>query len=262
MLMSGTIHAAVDLFFMEIRMVDEAFCSTPTTPEGMLQQRENRVAVVLLISASASFVFSKIAEAFAGALPCLALVAKGLEVIFWVSSAAWAIAGVTMVFRRIFAGYEAAFPAPEAQIPSEALLQQKMWQDFCQEYREKYRVKRDQEIRLAFAERETIPEDFEYDDVIEQYICPITLCPIRYAVIDPTTSTMYDRAAIETWIDINHSSPTSRLCLERVDLVPATEIQAIIDNRLQHLQERRDAVRQCIREIIVARQQERSSELP
>ena len=115
---------------------------------------------------------------------------------------------------------------------------------------------------MAFAERETIPEEFEDDDVIEQYICPITLCPIRYAVIDPTTSTMYDRAAIEAWIAANHSSPISRRCLEKAELVPATEIQEIIDNRLGHLQRRRDAMGERIKEFAATRQQERPSELP
>ena len=133
---------------------------------------------------------------------------------------------------------------------------------FVQDHQRAHRANRDREIGLVFAERETIPEEFEDDDVLGLYICPITRCPIRYAVLDPTTNTMFERAAIEAWIDANHSSPASRRPLERADLVPATETQVLIDNRLQHLQEEREAVGRYIHEMIAARQQEPAVERP
>ena len=204
-----------------LEMVANAIADRPSTPEGIQRQDEDRIVVVLLVCSAASYVFSKIAEAFVGALPCLILAAKVFEVICWTSTAICAIAYSTILAYRIIAWYQKTFPAPEVLVSPEVLLQQRMWQDFCQEYREKYRANRDQEVGMAFAERETIPEEFEDDDVLSQYICPITLCPIRYAVIDPTTNTMYERAAIEAWIDANHSSPTSRRPLERESLIQA-----------------------------------------
>ena len=218
---SGAANSVARLICGGIAMAANAIADRPSTPEGRQQQDEDRIVVVLLVCSAASYAFSKIAEAFVGVLPCLILAAKAFEVICWTSTAICAIAYSTILAYRIIAWYQKTFPAPEVLVSPEVLLQQRMWQDFCQEYREKYRANRDREIRLAFAERETIPEDFEDDEVLSQYICPITLCPIRYAVIDPTTNTMYERAAIEAWIDANHSSPTSRRPLERESLIQA-----------------------------------------
>jgi hypothetical protein len=130
---------------------------------------------------------------------------------------------------------------------------------FVQIFDRIYRERREQErgVGAAFLERETIPEEFEVDEILSQYICPITRSPIRHPVTDPTSRTMYERAAIEEWIDRHHTSPLSRAPLERAQLVPDREAQERIDNRLRELQEQRDSVAHDLQELLAARQVER-----
>ena len=130
---------------------------------------------------------------------------------------------------------------------------------FVHAFGQVYRERREQERGLgaAFLERETIPEEFEDDEILSQYTCPITQSPIRHPVIDPTSGTMYERAAIEEWIDHHHTSPLSRAPLEKDQLVPNREIQERIDNRLRELQERRARTRQHIQAFLAARQETR-----
>ena len=113
---------------------------------------------------------------------------------------------------------------------------------FAQHQRDDLEVHRERERAIPLANRETIPEEFEDDEVLSQYVCPITAAPIRHPVIDPTTGRMHERYAIEEWIDAHHTSPLCHLPLERGALVPVRDVQNIIDDRLRELQRRRDAI--------------------
>lgn len=127
--------------------------------------------------------------------------------------------------------------------------------EFARQFRETHRTRRDDELGMDPLERDTIPEGLEDDEVFSQYICPITRLPIRHPVFDPTTATatspgtMYERSAIEEWVNRHHTSPESRRHLERVELIPAREAQTIIDNRLRQIREEREAIARALQEV-------------
>lgn len=77
-----------------------------------------------------------------------------------------------------------------------------------------------------------IPNLLHNDIVFSQFICPITLEPIRFAVTDPRSGHNYERADIERWIEENHCSPQTREPLEVNELQANVAIQNLIDNRL------------------------------
>lgn len=85
----------------------------------------------------------------------------------------------------------------------------------------------------------TIPEAFHEDPILSQYICPITLCPIRYPLRDPVIGHIYEAHAILAWVTNNHTSPLTRNRLEPGDLQQVPGLQARIAARLRNLEETR-----------------------
>ncbi len=151
----------------------------------------------------------------------------------------------------------------QAQLPSKVLSSVIcMVASFVSHVREeRHRARREHEHELPLAEREAIPEEFEGDAILSQFICLITRAPIRHPVIDPNTGTMYEQAAIEEWIDLHHTSPLTRSHLEREDLVPARDVQEIIDNQLRVLEAERTAMEQEMREDLERQQHEHGQEI-
>lgn len=84
--------------------------------------------------------------------------------------------------------------------------------------------------------RGTIPGEFHDDEVFSQYICPITLCPIRYPLRDPRTGHLYEAHAIIGWLERSPTSPLTRASLRTEDLEKVPEIQDRIERRLRELQ--------------------------
>jgi hypothetical protein len=62
--------------------------------------------------------------------------------------------------------------------------------------------------------------------------CPITLDLIRYPVIDPSGTT-FEKAAIEHWIDANHTSPLTRTPLQTSQLYENTSIRSYIEEQIE-----------------------------
>ena len=91
-------------------------------------------------------------------------------------------------------------------------------------------------------DRQTIPFEFEDDPVLSRYICPITGAVIRHPVVDPVTLTLYERDAILGWLERSQTSPLTKLTLSADDLLEATEIQVLIDDRLKELQRQLDLI--------------------
>jgi hypothetical protein len=108
-------------------------------------------------------------------------------------------------------------------------------QNFINRFRQAYSQLTEAEGFNLLA-RQTIPDQFYDDTTLMENICPITGVPIRHPVKEPVTNTIYERAAIETWIDLHHTSPMTRLPLEKQNLILVPEIQAKINNRLQQIQ--------------------------
>lgn len=82
---------------------------------------------------------------------------------------------------------------------------------------------------LALSE---IPEPLHNDPFLQQYICAITLAPIRNPILDPNGKTLYDKEAISKWIQTNHNSPVTRAPLKAVQLKEDVETKAVIEERL------------------------------
>jgi hypothetical protein len=112
----------------------------------------------------------------------------------------------------------------------------KLFEDFIPGFREEHR-KIESSERVNLLERETIPYLCYEDSILIQYSCPITGAPMRHPVVDPITHRQYERAAIEKWIDLHHTSPSTVQALRKEDLIPSREDQQQIDDRLKEIQE-------------------------
>jgi hypothetical protein len=104
--------------------------------------------------------------------------------------------------------------------------------------------------RFNFVSRNTIPPQFYTDSVLKEYTCLITKVPIRHPVIDPTTKTLYERAAIEQWINENHTSPLTRRPLKKEELIPANDVAERINTRLKTLEDEVNELDQKLNELL------------
>jgi len=78
-----------------------------------------------------------------------------------------------------------------------------------------------------------VPVQLHQDLVLSRYICPITQCPIRFPVGDPNGRTIYEKEAIEKWIEKEGTSPVTRGPLDKSALIPQPALQILIENRLR-----------------------------
>lgn len=106
-----------------------------------------------------------------------------------------------------------------------------LFQKFGEWYRQQ-RKERSEKGREDLSERDTIPVKFENDSILQRYICPITLAPIRHPAIDPHTKTLYERNALSAWVAEHGTSPLSRAPLNEDEILPAPDIAKIIEDRL------------------------------
>ena len=83
--------------------------------------------------------------------------------------------------------------------------------------------------------RTSIPDEFADDPILGQYICSITLMPIRYPLRDPRTGHLYEAHAIIGWLERNPTSPLTRAPLHSDELERVPEIEQIIVRRLREL---------------------------
>lgn len=92
-----------------------------------------------------------------------------------------------------------------------------------------------------------IPEALHTDIVFRDYVCPITQEPIRDPVCDPNGTTLYERRAITTWINVNHRSPVTQQPLQVIDLLERPSLKIAIDTQLAfHQQRMRQALQQSM----------------
>ncbi len=84
-------------------------------------------------------------------------------------------------------------------------------------------------------ENKLIPDVYINDAVLGKNICPITNCPIRHPVVDPTSNTVYEQEAIVSWVVSNRTSPLSREPLTVEQLLQAPEIEEEINKHLTFL---------------------------
>jgi hypothetical protein len=106
--------------------------------------------------------------------------------------------------------------------------------------------------------QDDIPAEFENDEILRNYICPISQQIIHDPVIDPTTMTLYERSYIEYWLDSGHAmSPLSKVHLTKEQLIPAPEAKKIIENRVRELQAEREGARQRMQAFLAHMPQER-----
>jgi hypothetical protein len=109
---------------------------------------------------------------------------------------------------------------------SAAYDQVKDFLEFCNVFRR-------EQVRVPPPEEDVIPEEFHEDPIFAGNICPITLCPIRHPLRDPTTGTIYEARALIAWVVQHQNSPTSRRPLRERDLQPVPELEARIVERLR-----------------------------
>jgi hypothetical protein len=100
-------------------------------------------------------------------------------------------------------------------------LLKRQFLDFCREY--------------GRFDRQKIPEEFEYDEVLSENVCPITLCAIRHPLRDPTSDHIYEAESITAYVKKYHRSPLSLHVLEVGNLQPCPELEKDIENRLRFL---------------------------
>lgn len=79
-----------------------------------------------------------------------------------------------------------------------------------------------------------IPPEFHDDQIFGQHTCAITLEPVRFPVSDPTTNNraVYEKSAIEAWLQNNPTSPLSRSPLHPAQLIARRDLQTVIERRL------------------------------
>ncbi len=88
---------------------------------------------------------------------------------------------------------------------------------------------------------EPIPEEFEDDEILKNFICPITQAPMRYPVTAPNDNRgpdhHFERRAILAWLQNHNTHPITRAPLNENDLRENLEMRAIIEMRLGQLME-------------------------
>jgi hypothetical protein len=89
-------------------------------------------------------------------------------------------------------------------------IQYSMWQQFSQ-----------------LLDKSAIPSRV-HRDLPDSYYGPITFSLMHNPVIDPEGNT-YERAAIENWIEVNHTSPITRTTVSVNDLYPNNAIVALLE---------------------------------
>ena len=227
------------------------------------------VGVSLCSVAGASLdVFSRIIGFNASSVPVFLAFEKGVGLLLCGFSIFCIVGAVGLIVLKVKECFQRIFPFSGASSVPEISQHELLVRSFSRHYRANYESNREQEEQLdrelyhgfPYIERETIPDTFDDDPILDQYRCPITRAPIRHVVIDPTSGRMYERAAIEEWIGRYHISPLTRRPLEIDDLAPASEVQAIIDNQLRQLQEEWNFMEQQIDEYIEGRRQNGSWE--
>jgi hypothetical protein len=105
--------------------------------------------------------------------------------------------------------------------------------DHVKDFLEFCNIFRREQVRVPAHDEDIIPEAFHEDPIFAENICPITLCPIRHPLRDPTTGTIYEARALIAWVIQHQNSPTSRRPLREGDLQPVPELEARIVERLQ-----------------------------
>ena len=195
---------------------------------------------VAALSELVAGIFKDMAQPRSGNPSAFSSAARGVSLFFYGISFGclfWAAALVTQVAARVF---HWSSPPRRLELPNYEL----MTRDFNEQFRRFYERKRERESQNSrvLLNGETVFSPYEEDEVLVRYTCPITGRPIRHPMIDPSSRIMYEREAVEAWVRTYHTSPSTRGPLAREQLTIAVEAQGVIDNRLQELQQRRDAI--------------------
>ena len=255
--MTWRIEASVNSFVSACRFQDERLADNG--PQAAPRRFYEKILDfrTLGITSIVTGILSKLATAMASTIPTLSFVGKTLAVISGVGFIATGIVGLTAMLWAVYCLIHIDDIRNANQTPFATLFSD--FQFFSQEFQRKREPLKNQEreTRAAFINREIIPEEFGDDEVLSQYICPIAQNLIRHPTTDPTSGRVYERTAIEEWIDRHHTSPLSRAPLEKDQLVPNREVQERIDNRLRELQERQARTRQHIQAFLASRQETR-----
>lgn len=91
---------------------------------------------------------------------------------------------------------------------------------------------------VTYLATRTYPEEKKEEDLEKSLqkslnnsgeFCAITLCSVKDGVRTPDGQ-LYEREAIEKWIDLNGTNPKTRQPLSRIDLVSNTVVQRNIDS--------------------------------
>jgi hypothetical protein len=83
--------------------------------------------------------------------------------------------------------------------------------------------------------RASIPENLHEHFYLKQFVCVITMCPIREIVMDPNGVAHYEKWAIRDWIRRKRTSPVTRAPLRMDQLIQLPDIQANIDRYIEEL---------------------------
>lgn len=216
--------------------------------EGIMRGRHNLSVFGLGVCTAVSYLADKILRTLKDGRPYVSLAQKGVHIIFLTGSALCLTLVILKAIETIESCFHRVHPVPEN--PHAA-----RFRNFVQEYQVSYIALREREEGLDPLERNTIPEGLEDDSIFSQYVCPITRLPIRHPVLDQTTRTatfpgiMYERAAIEVWLERAHISPTSGIPLSKEALVPAREAEERIEDGLRQIREEREAIARNMQEL-------------
>lgn len=84
-----------------------------------------------------------------------------------------------------------------------------------------------------------IPDEHHDDDIFNQFICPITFCPIRFPVTAPNKvggpDHHFERAAIVEWLSKSKINPLTKKPLHLRDLKENDDMRQIIEDRMKDL---------------------------
>ncbi len=120
------------------------------------------------------------------------------------------------------------------EFPKEELYDR--YAGFCKKYRQEHPRHKLIQTESASCEIKQcidfIPEELDDDDFFAQYICPITLSPIRHPLRDPISGNIYEARAIIQWVREYGTSPLSNYILRVEKLEPVLDLQKEIDEML------------------------------
>jgi hypothetical protein len=219
----------------------------PDSVRPSLTIPQSEVTAILTKTISAGVICGIISVIFANTFaisPAICAVSLGLTILVYTGFCGAMVLSIEEIFSntlarviRVIESQKKSFVVMKA--PEAILKTYSQFHEFVRQFRQDYSLQQRNEIGNFF-ERRTIPSTHYTDPIFMENICSITGVPIRHPVKEPVTNKIYERAAIEAWINLHHTSPMTLQPIEKQSLIPVPEIEDRINNHLQKIQKELD----------------------